>query len=89
MTVAIRRLALLLAIVLGAGQNLAAGDRLLTTADASQLEDAAGGDLGPCGAIAGYGNNEQIGDSAFASQVSPASSWNASRRPQVIASGHQ
>jgi hypothetical protein len=43
----------------------AAGDRLLATGGAQQIEGAAGGGLVPWAVIAGYGTRDQVGGSAF------------------------
>ena len=51
----------LLALSFGA----AAGDRLLVTGGAQQVEGAAGGGLVPWAFIAGYGTRDQVGASAF------------------------
>ncbi|HMV17906.1 MAG TPA: DUF3034 family protein [Zoogloea sp.] len=47
----------------------AASDKLLLTGGVSQLEGAAGGGLTPWAVIAGYGTRDQIGASAFYTQV--------------------
>lgn len=54
-------LALFLSMATAAG----AGDRLLVTGGAQQLEGAAGGGLVPWALIAGYGTRDQVGASAF------------------------
>jgi hypothetical protein len=48
---------------------LAASDKLLLTGGVSQLEGAAGGGLTPWAVIAGYGTRDQIGGSAFYTNV--------------------
>ena len=50
----------------------AAGDRLLVTGGAQQVEGAAGGGLVPWALIAGYGTRDQAGGSAFATHVHTA-----------------
>jgi hypothetical protein len=57
---------LLLALPMGAAH---AGDRLIVTGGAQQLEGAAGGGLVPWAFIAGYGTRDQVGGSAFATRV--------------------
>ena len=51
------------------GSPAFAGDRLLATGGAQQLEGAGGGGLVPWALIAGYGTNRQVGGSAFATRV--------------------
>jgi hypothetical protein len=46
-----------------------AGDRLLVTGGAQQIEGAAGGGIVPWAFIAGYGTREQVGGSAFITGV--------------------
>lgn len=46
-----------------------AGDRLLVTGGAQQVEGAAGGGLVPWALIAGYGTRDQVGGSAFLTRV--------------------
>ena len=46
-----------------------AGDRLLVTGGAQQVEGAAGGGLVPWALIAGYGTRDQVGGSAFYTAV--------------------
>ena len=46
-----------------------AGDRLLATGGAHQIEGAAGGGLVPWAVIAGYGTRDQVGGSAFYTRV--------------------
>ena len=46
-----------------------AGDRLLVTGGAQQLEGAAGGGLVPWALIAGYGTRDQVGGSVFITRV--------------------
>jgi hypothetical protein len=46
-----------------------AGDRLLATGGAQQIEGAGGGGIVPWGLIAGYGTNRQVGGSAFYTRV--------------------
>ncbi len=46
-----------------------AGDRLVVTGGAQQIEGAAGGGLVPWALIAGYGTREQVGGSAYATRV--------------------
>lgn len=47
----------------------AAGDRLLATGGATQIEGAAGGGLVPWAVIAGYGTRDQIGITAFHTNI--------------------
>ncbi|MEP7262180.1 MAG: DUF3034 family protein [Usitatibacter sp.] len=47
----------------------AAGDRLLATGGAQQVEGAGGSGLVPWAVIAGYGTNKQVGGSAFITRV--------------------
>lgn len=49
----------------------ASGDRLLGTGGVMQVEGAAGGGLVPWALIAGLGTRDQIGGSAFCTQVQP------------------
>lgn len=46
-----------------------AGDRLLATGGVTQIEGSAGGGLTPWALISGYGTDEQIGASAFYTQL--------------------
>ena len=46
-----------------------AGDRLVVTGGAQQLEGAGGGGLVPWALIAGYGTRDQVGGSVFATRV--------------------
>jgi hypothetical protein len=46
-----------------------AGDRLLATGGATQIEGAAGGGLVPWALISGYGTRDQVGGAAFYSHV--------------------
>jgi hypothetical protein len=48
-----------------------AGDRLLATGGVMQMEGSAGGGLTPWALIAGLGTRDQIGGSAFCTQVEP------------------
>ena len=48
---------------------LAASDKLLLTGGVTQLEGAAGGGLTPWAVIAGYGTRDQIGASAFYTDI--------------------
>jgi len=48
-----------------------AGDRLLATGGIMELEGSAGGGLTPWAVIAGLGTDDQIGASAFCTQVKP------------------
>ncbi len=57
----------LVAMAFAAGA--AAGDRLLATGGAHQLEGAGGGGLVPWALIAGYGTRDQVGGSGFATRV--------------------
>lgn len=59
----------LIAIALAAATGACAGDRLLVTGGAHQVEGAAGGGLVPWALIAGYGTRDQVGGSAFATRV--------------------
>ena len=59
----------LLAGALACALNAAAGDRLLATGGAHQIEGAAGGGIVPWALIAGYGTNRQVGGSAFITRV--------------------
>ncbi len=59
----------LVAALLAASFAAAAGDRLLVTGGAQQLEGTAGGGLVPWALIAGYGTRDQVGGSAFATGV--------------------
>lgn len=59
----------LLAAVLALSGPALAGDRLLVTGGAHQIEGAAGGGLIPWALIAGYGTRDQVGGSAFFTQV--------------------
>jgi DUF3034 family protein len=69
------RLALLgvsfLALVSGVAPARADSNRLLATGGVMQLEGAAGGGLTPWALIAGLGTDEQIGGSAFCTNVRP------------------
>src|SRR6187399_160595 len=60
---------LALAIALAASTSLLAGDRLLVTGGAQQVEGAGGGGLVPWALIAGYGTRDQVGGSAFVTRV--------------------
>ena len=59
----------LLAAVLALSGPALAGDRLLVTGGAHQIEGAAGGGLVPWALIAGYGTRDQVGGSAFFTRV--------------------
>ena len=59
----------LLAILAAWPLGVFAGDRLLVTGGAQQVEGAAGGGLVPWALIAGYGTRDQAGGSAFATGV--------------------
>ncbi len=59
-------LALALAALAASAQ---AGDRLLATGGAHQVEGSAGGGLVPWALIAGYGTRDQVGGSAFYTRV--------------------
>lgn len=59
----------LFAIVAALPAIASAGDRLLVTGGAQQVEGAAGGGLVPWALIAGYGTRDQAGGSAFATSV--------------------
>jgi len=63
-----QRLCLLLSAVVFSC-TVAAGDRLLATGGAQQVEGAAGGGLVPWALIAGYGTRDQVGGSAFYTRV--------------------
>ena len=56
-------------LALAASTALHAGDRLLVTGGAHQVEGAGGGGLVPWALIAGYGTRDQVGGSAFATRV--------------------
>lgn len=66
-----RRTALVCLMVLCSGSALADGNRLLATGGVMQVEGAAGGGLVPWALIAGLGTDEQIGGSAFCTEVRP------------------
>lgn len=53
------------------GHALAGSNRLLATGGVAQLEGSAGGGLTPWALIAGLGTDEQIGGSAYCTQVRP------------------
>ena len=57
------------ALALLAASSLHAGDRLLVTGGAHQVEGAGGGGLVPWALIAGYGTRDQAGGSAFVTHV--------------------
>jgi hypothetical protein len=59
----------ILAVFLGVASAAVAGDRLVVTGGAQQLEGAAGGGLVPWAFIAGYGTRDQVGGSAFLTRV--------------------
>jgi hypothetical protein len=59
----------LLAACLAFAFHASAGDRLLATGGAQQVEGTAGGGIVPWALIAGYGTNRQIGGSAFITRV--------------------
>jgi len=59
----------LLAMALAFPAAALAGDRLLVTGGAQQVEGAAGGGLVPWAVIAGYGTRDQVGGSAFVTGV--------------------
>lgn len=63
--------ALLLMLTFVAPRVLADSSRLLATGGVAQLEGSAGGGLVPWALIAGLGTDEQIGGSAFCTQVQP------------------
>ena len=63
--------AILASLMLGAAAAQAGGDRLLATGGVMQVEGSAGGGLTPWALIAGLGTDEQIGGSAFCTQVQP------------------
>lgn len=58
-------------VLLHAGAAAVAGDRLLATGGIMQLEGSAGGGLTPWAVIAGLGTEDEIGASAFCTQVRP------------------
>jgi len=62
------RIAFLATVASLAGTTLA-GDRLLATGGAQQIEGAAGSGLVPWALIAGYGTRDQVGGSAFLTAV--------------------
>lgn len=62
----IRRIAHLLVL---AATSASAGDRLLVTGGAHQVEGSGGGGLVPWALIAGYGTKDQVGGSAFVTHV--------------------
>jgi hypothetical protein len=64
-------LAALLVLIVSGMPAAAAGNRLLATGGVMQLEGSAGGGLTPWALIAGLGTDEQIGGSAFCTQVQP------------------
>jgi hypothetical protein len=59
----------LASIALAGATAAVAGDRLLATGGVSQLEGAAGGGLVPWAVIAGYGTRDQVGVTAFHTNV--------------------
>lgn len=61
-----RWLAVALACAVGVAS---AGDRLVVTGGAQQVEGAAGGGLVPWALIAGYGTRDQVGGSAFVTRI--------------------
>jgi hypothetical protein len=61
-----RWLAVAFACAVGAAS---AGDRLVATGGAQQVEGAAGGGLVPWAFIAGYGTRDQVGGSAFVTRI--------------------
>jgi hypothetical protein len=66
------RIALPVLLGLGlAGQAMAGSNRLLATGGVTQLEGSAGGGLTPWALIAGLGTDDQIGGSAFCTEVRP------------------
>jgi hypothetical protein len=60
-----------LSLAAAAPSVLAGSNRLLATGGVMQLEGSAGGGLAPWALIAGLGTDEQIGGSAFCTQVRP------------------
>ena len=64
-TTAAQVVGVLLAIVLAMPSVAYAGDRLLATGGASQIEGAGGGGLTPWALIAGYGTRDQVGGALF------------------------
>ncbi|MBK8324011.1 MAG: DUF3034 family protein [Betaproteobacteria bacterium] len=59
----------ILVAFLGVAFASVAGDRLVVTGGAQQLEGSAGGGLVPWALIAGYGTRDQVGGSAFVTRV--------------------
>ncbi len=59
------------ALLLSVAAVAPAGDRLLATGGVMNLEGSAGGGLTPWALIAGLGTDEEIGASAFCTQVKP------------------
>jgi Protein of unknown function (DUF3034) len=57
--------------LLNVGAPALAGDRLLATGGIMQLEGSAGGGLTPWAVIAGLGTEDEVGASAFCTQVKP------------------
>ena len=64
-------LTVLLSLTAAAPSALAGSNRLLATGGVMQLEGSAGGGLAPWALITGLGTDEQIGASAFCTQVRP------------------
>jgi hypothetical protein len=64
-----RRLVALVAIPCAIALDAGAGDRLVVSGGAQQLEGAGGGGIVPWALITGYGTNRQWGGSAFATRV--------------------
>lgn len=68
------RTPVLLAVALGLAVSLVArsanaGDRLLATGGATQIEGSAGGGVVPWAVLSGYGSDGEVGGSAFATRV--------------------
>ena len=59
----------LLGVLMALPVSAFAGDRLLVTGGAQQVEGAAGGGLVPWALVAGYGTRDQVGGSAFLTGV--------------------
>lgn len=57
--------------LLQVGTTTLAGDRLLATGGLMQLEGSAGGGLTPWAVIAGLGTQDEVGASAFCTEVTP------------------
>ena len=74
MTTAAQVVGVLLAIALVMPSVAYAGDRLLATGGASQIEGAGGGGLTPWALIAGYGTRDQVGGALFYTLVDSADS---------------